>query len=191
MKDKKGQLGVGGIVILVMGIVVVLVILQAIFGYQTQVTTKTNIVNETLTKTAAISATGHINTSYWFALDGGCPQTTDNWRLTDTSDCALSGITVSLSNGTALVLNTDYVINSTGGVNHATCTDGDLYGDISFKDTLNVNKTDNATKISYTYCQDGYSTNSGSRTMAGLIGLLSAIALLVFVIYMGVRQWID
>jgi hypothetical protein len=189
MKNKKGQLGVGGIVVLVMGIVIALVILQAVFSSQTQMTTKTNRVNESLSLAAARTGTS-INGTHYFNLANGCPFIIGNWRLSDTSDCALSGVTVMFANGTLLAANTDYVVNTTAGTNLAACTQ--TQGDIRFinSSTLGASMA-NATVVSYTYCGDGYVTNSGSRTIASLIGLLAAVAVLTFVIYMGVKQWLD
>lgn len=192
--NKKGQLTLGGIVILIIVIITAIALLQGIFSSQGQLTTKTNTVNETIDISAnrkTVDTKGSINTSYWHTLSNGCPQTNGNWRLTDTGECALSDVVVIFSNGSSVLTpDTDYVINTTGGVGFDNCAAGRLYGDISFKNTSKVFYSTNVTKISYTFCQDGYSTNSATRTMAGLIGLLAVIALALFVVYYGLKEWI-
>jgi len=48
--------------------------------------------------------------------------------------------------------------------------------------------TDNNTRVSYTYCQEGYVSSSGGRAIAGLIMVFTALGLLGFVVYYSAKQ---
>lgn len=186
---KKGQVNVAALILMAMGIIVALVILQQVFSSQTAMTTKSNIVNETLSLSGARSGTGTINTSYYFNLANGCPETIGNWRLSGGNDCDISVTRIYNATGSLLTVNTDYVVNNTAGAGLTACTSS--AGDIRFLNTLAVNNSgSNTTYVTYTYCADGYSTDSASRQIGGIIGLLSAIALIIFVAYMGLRDYI-
>jgi len=168
-KNKKAQMDlntftVGGIVILFIGAIVALALIVPIFDAQNELTTKQTMTNDSITYSAENTAGGQINESKQMNLT----KAQDGWR---SSLCPIVISSVTNSTGTAYTLTTDYLFT-------------DTIGNFTLVNTVKVNATtasDNLTYITYTYCQEGYNNDSGSRGMAGLIGLFSAMILLGFV----------
>jgi len=168
-KNKKAQMDlntftVGGIVILFIGAIVAISLLVPIFNAQNELTDKQTVTNDTLTYAEAQSGDGQINATYQMNLT----KAQDGWRSTS---CPIVISSVTNSSGTAYTLTTDYLFT-------------DSIGNLTLVNTVKVNASlasDNITYVSYTYCQEGYNNDSGSRGMAGLIGLFSAMILLGFV----------
>jgi hypothetical protein len=186
--DKKGEMSggaIGTLMLLFIAIVVILALVPAIFSNQTALTTKQNAINETynLNVTGCINATagGEINGT-GTDLDcnitvGGAPT---GWKLSD-SQCALAGVTVHNSTGGAagtFTLNTDYYLFAQTGI--VEMINGSIY---------TRNGRANITKIDYTFCPEGYIPESGSRVLAGTIGLFAVLALLVVIAGIVMKKW--
>ena len=169
--NKNGEINYAGIIVITaICIMIGTSLLVTTAGSVGQMQNKYTVTNETINIIPArTGALASVNASYWFDLAQGCPQTNGNWRLSDKSDCALSGISMVFANGSAMVLNTDYKVNSTAGVGFNTCNHA--FGDIAILNSTGVFYSANSTRITYTYCQDGYipTNNSGARAMLPLI----------------------
>lgn len=168
--NKKGQieglssLTVGGIVVLFIGIVVAIALIVPILDAQSQLTTKQTVTNDSISYAPSVAAEGMINESYQMNVT----KSQDGWR---SSSCPIVISSVTNSSGTAYTLTTDYLFT-------------DSIGNFTLVNTAKVNATiasDNLTYVSYTYCQEGYNKDSGSRGIAGMIGLFSVLILLGFV----------
>ena len=173
--NRKAQLTVGGVVMIIMAVIAGLALLTAIFNQQAVMTTKQQIANESIDITGIVSpsTTGDINLTYSFNVS--TPNT--GWKI---NDCPLSGIAIINSSGSVWTDDTDYVFDET-------------YGNFTFKNTLLVNETigsDNITYVTYTFCTDGYNKDGSSRSIAGLIGLFAALGLLGYIISYGIKEWL-
>lgn len=176
MKSKKAQLTLGGIVMVIMVIFVCLAIANEVFNQQNVMTDKQNVINETLSVASARATTaGNINETAGNNFTIGTVYPTGDWRY---NDCKITMTTV--NNGTLdLTANTDYRFN-------------DNNSRLTFYNTTNtVGWTLNTSYLTYTFCEEGYNKDGGSRSIAGLIGLFAVIALLVWVGAYGLREWMS
>ena len=173
MKDKKGQLTIGGIVIVLIAIFVALALGTQIFNTQSLLTTKQTITNETLNYSNA-SETSQIDSAANFTITNA----PTGWRYIE---CPLESLTVVGTNGSTFTLNTDYRVNLTNGTIWFYNTTRTWYG----------SNTPNISQLTYTFCDLGYNKDSGSRGIASLIGLITAIALIVFIAGYGLREWLN
>ncbi|MEA3414063.1 MAG: hypothetical protein U9Q99_00860 [Nanoarchaeota archaeon] len=163
--NKKAQIGFGGIIILFAGIIFAIALLTPIFDTQAEMTTKQTIDNKSISTVTAFVGDNEVNETFTYTLYAD--QST--WKE---SECPLSSVVIRNGAGTELTDNTDYTLAEDTGV----------------YSLLNTSKTVPATALNltyadYTYCMDGYNTDSGARSIAGLIGLFSVLALLGFVIW--------
>jgi len=179
MKNK-GQIGVGAYVIMAVAIIFCIALLTASAEQTSLLTQKQPVTDKTtdLSATGCLTAGGQVNES-----NSACNITADNWysagdwRLSD-SQCYLSAVTVS-NDTTSLTVDTDYVLFESTGIIQM----------------LNTTETENGTigndvLIDYSYCDSGYNKDSGSRTIANLILLFAALALLAFILeYSGITNW--
>lgn len=159
----------------------VLFILGAVFV--SVVADQTNINTQKLT---VLDETTNLSTSCY--SDGQVDETSADcnitvtyaptgWEQTD-SDCYLSGVVVSNATGTALTLDTDYMVYSSTGV-------------IQMLNTTSTNSTNlgDSVLVDYSYCGEGYVADSWGRsvlnTNVGLfaIVLLIAGAVLVYLLF--------
>lgn len=174
LQDKKAQLNLGVLVLIAVGIIVCLVFVQQIFNDQATLTNKNTRLNETLSIASARNISGTedtINSSVILYVSDA----PTGWKVTD---CPLTSFSIVNQSGTTLGLATDYNVTlSTGAV--------------VFYNTLNVNGTSNTTRVTYTYCMDGYNKDSGSRGVAGIIGLFAVLALAIWVIGYGAKEWLN
>jgi hypothetical protein len=179
--DKKGELNTGGVVLIFIGIIVAFALIGAIASVQNQVTTLQSTTGESTDLSATscfIPALGHVNVSnslcnltadYWYP--------SGDWRASE-SQCYLSSATV--GNGTVTyTANTDYRLFEEEGV----------------VQLLNTTTTTNATSgnnavLAYSFCDEGYNKDGGSRSMAGLWTLFAALAIVAFVL-LGIKEWIN
>lgn len=175
MRNKKGELNTGMIVILVMGIIVALALIPEIFNQQAVQTTKINVADEVVDIGDALLG-DQLNASVDLGPVTSYPT---GWKVTG---CPLENIVVTNATGSALTVTTDYTLSTTTGIlnlKNTTTTQA------SFK------ATNNNSLIDYTYCPDGYNTDGGSRSIAGLIGLFAVLSLVAFVIGYGVKDWLE
>lgn len=180
---------VGSLLVLAIGVIVVLAILPEIASKQTLMTSKLDYVNEssgTLSGTVtgvgecfAVGVAREVNTS-----SPNCnktlsltPAVTD-WQRTN---CPLSDLVVKLTNGTQLTENTDYIFYATSGIV--------AYQNTTLMNSTEMNQTYNVTYATYKYCDDGYISDSAGRSVAGLILIFTALALVAFAIYYSVKQY--
>lgn len=170
---------VGSLFVLFLGVVVVLSLFPEIASSQHQLTNKLPYVNDNdvLTDCYAPGINGTVNTS-----NSNCNKTLTqyqtDWRVTG---CPLSSLVITNASGTLLILDTDYSVDLT-------------YGIVSYKNTSKTSlkglgSTLNMTNASYDFCTSGYITDSAGRSVAGLIGIFTALALVAFAIYYGVKQY--
>ena len=169
----------GTIVLVMMGIFVCLAILPQIFNTQHQLTNKLSQTNDTANLTALECYTageGQVNTS-----SANCNVSVTNapsgWKI---ADCPLDTLVVKNSSGDALTLTTDYTVNLSTGV-------------VAFKNSsggANVSAYD-PVYFDYNYCADGYNKDSGSRGIARTIGLFAVLAMVIFVGYYGLKNWMS
>ena len=161
--NSKGQslVNVGIVVSLFIVIIIALALIPTIFNTQSLMTDKQTVTNDTLTY-AGVEDEGQINESYQMNIT----KAQDDWRSTD---CAISTYTFTNNNGTALTEDTDYTFTAE-------------YGNFSLLNTHEANWTtlygNNITLANYTYCDEGYNKDAGSRGVAGIIGLFTVLVLL-------------
>jgi len=175
--NKRGQMSLGMIVLLVVGVVVVLALMPTIINEQYKMTNKLSVDDETtnLTTEGCYTAGGQVNES-----DSDCNITVDawypsgDWRLSEGS-CDLSSVTVTNGTGTELTASTDY----------------NLHADEGLVEMLNTSDTESTNiLVDYDYCDEGYNKDSGSRGMASVISLFAALALLAFVMVPVVQKFL-
>lgn len=172
--NKKGEMGIGSIVMVFVAIVVIVgAFIPSIFNTQSTMTDLQPIADESfnIQSLGCLLPNGEVNES-----SSNCNLTLAQWTAynsdwrTSESQCYPSSIVVTNASGTALTLDTDYtVVASSGLVNMLNTTD-----------TANTTNG-NSLLIDYNYCDSGYNKDSSSRSSAGLIGLLSALAFVLFV----------
>lgn len=165
-KNNKAQIGV--IIIVIMGIFAGIALLQAIFTGQSVLTTKQVTINESIDIATANPTATIINENASANRFRISNYPDEQWKI---DLCPISSFT--LGNGSLIyTVDTDYVFTATTGY-------------VYLNNSVNVNgttgKLDNTTYAGYTWCPEGYNTDSGSRSIAGIIGLFAAIALVVFV----------
>ena len=178
--NKKGQLEVGGVILIFVGIIVAVALLIAVAGTQNQVTELQSITDETtdINSAGCLIALGQVNES-----NTACNITVDewypsgDWRASE-SQCYLSSVVVG---------------NSTTSLTSA--TDYNLYSSTGIIQILNTTKTQNSSfgnsvLIDYSFCAEGYNKEGSSRSIAGLWTLFGALALVAFVL-IGIREWIN
>ncbi len=167
IESKKGDVAVGSVIILFIGIIIGIVLIVAIFNEQTQMTDKNPVVNESISIATANNLGGFdVNTSLSnFSVANA--QTEGTWQ--NISRCTVDGFTL----GNASTLFTD-------------TTDYVFYPNLGIVTLLNTTATStsgtNDTLASYSYCQDGYNQDGAARSIAGLIGLFTAIVLLFWIL---------
>ena len=168
--NKKAETNIGVLIMLFIGIVVAIALINPIADTTGQMTTKQSTDNQSIS-----TVTGFV--------DGNEVDETVNYSIYSQSDwkvisCPLESVAIRNGVGTALVADTDYTLDAANG---------------RFS-LLNTTKTVpdtalNLTYADYTYCADGYNTNSGSRTIANLVVIFSALAILGFVALGLKREW--
>lgn len=159
--NKKGQ--VYGVVLLFIGVIVALALIPSIFNTQAQMTTKQTVDNQSVSVVNAFVGDNEVNESVNFTA-----YTQSAWKQ---DDCPLTSVTIRNGAGTELTADTDYTLYASQGV----------YSLLNTSDTV-PDTSLNLTYVDYTYCADGYNKDSGSRNVAALIGLFSALALVGFVL---------
>ena|SRR3990167_149445 len=158
--NKKGETNFTLILGLFVVIIFSLALIPEIFNQQSVMTTKPTIVNEAVDISSARLAGGDINVSRTFTIVNA----PSGWKV---DECPIESVTYGNSS-TNYVLTTDYTFVDTTGV-------------LTLVNSTAVRTGGNNTLIDYTYCYDGYNTDTGSRSIAGIIGLFVVLALAVIV----------
>jgi len=171
---------------ILMGFLLVFMTLVIGFAFLTPIANVANIMsekqvvtneNQSLTSCYAASSTGtQVNES-----SASCNITVANaptgWRLTN-SQCALGSVVITNSTGTkTFVAGTDYTLFAQQGIVKMLNT------------TSTTGISDNLTTLDYNFCNQGYATDSASRSMSKLWVLLMIIVLLVVVIAFAIKQF--
>lgn len=165
--NKKGQLSIGMIVMIFIGIIVGIALINEIATQQGISTTKSNIINESIDITSAWVTPG-LNSSITFTVS----ENPTGWKITG---CALESVV--WANATQVfALTTDYTINASTGV-------------FTIVPTAVMNGSGNSTLASYLHCRDGYNTSGGARGIANLWVLFAAFALMAFVTIGIKNEW--
>ncbi|HED05184.1 MAG TPA: hypothetical protein ENI61_00700 [Ignavibacteria bacterium] len=169
-----------------MGLLLVFMILVIGFAFLTPIANVSNLMsekqvvtneNQSLSSCYGASATGtQVNESS--AL---CNITVTNaptgWRLTN-SQCALGSVVITNSTETkTFVAGTDYTLFAQQGIVKMLNT------------TSTTGISDNLTTLDYNYCNQGYATDSASRSLTKLWATLMIIVLLVVVIAFVIEQF--
>jgi hypothetical protein len=156
-------------------LIIGLVLVGQVATVGTGVTTLTT-TTETVDFSAARVA-GAINATYYFHLKNGCPLSGGNgWRYDAGETCYLVNGGVKNNSGTVLTDTVDYYFNEYSSV----CT-GTTAGDIHFENTAKMNNSgSNLTSVTYSYCADGFLTQSWQRNVLQLVPGFFALALLIF-----------
>jgi len=167
------EITIGTVIVLFIGIIVVLAILPEIATHQTEMTTRNNIVNETIDISTARDEGGNgINIT---ASNFTIAQEPTGWKVTN---CRPAGVLY--GNATAdWVSGTDYNFYPASGILQV------INSTITGTESIGTNTT----YIDYNYCQDGYITSGSGRSIARLIVLLSVLALLAFAVFYATKLW--
>ena len=166
----------GALVILFLGVIVVLALLPTIADRTKELSEKVQTSNETFNYSLGRNMTAgqefEINETYVHLITHR--PASNSWEQ---RNCPLSGFVLWLSNE-SLILNTHYTINLSNGtmflLNH----------------TMLINATSNRTYANYTWCDEGYIAQGAGRTVAQLVLIFSAIGLLAWAIYTGIKEWL-
>ena len=171
--NKNGQIGLGEIVMLFVGIVFALALFSPILDTVGGMNNKQVQTNQSVSTVTGSIDGNNVNETFNYSI-----YTQSNWK---TLSCALGSVAVRNGVGTALVVSVDYTLDAANG----------RYS------LLNTTKTIpdtalNLTYADYTYCLDGYNKDAGARGMNNLILIMTTLILLGFVLEKsGVTNWSD
>jgi len=159
-------------IILFIGVIVALALMPEIARNISALSDKQIITNELIDITTARDAfkLNNIDNSVTFTVDSE----PIGWRQTE---CPLTSITYGNST-TDWTNEVDYNITESTGILNL------------YNTTATVRSVPNTTYIDYTYCNEGYITNSGGRGVAKLILIVAALGLAGFAIYMGIKEYL-
>ncbi len=163
--NKNGQvgIGIGGIVIIFIGIVFSLALFSPIADTVGLMSNKQVVTNQSISVVDAYLTNETVNESIEFTI-----YSQSDWKAID---CALTSVAIRNGAGTALVADTDYILDASAGT-FTLNTTAKTYPATS----LNLSYAD------YSYCADGYNKDSGSRTILNLILIFSVLIILAFVL---------
>jgi hypothetical protein len=174
--NTRGQLNVGGIVMLAVAIILGAVFMVSIANNQTILTDAQDVTDESFSLTNCYTSDNQVNES-----NSDCNQTLNNvpssWQVGD-STYDVFDVTITNSTGT-LTLTAD--------------TDYELFGGTGVIQYLNTTTTEalggNVTLTDYSYYDVGYNKDSGARGLAGTFTLFFAFIVLGVAI-LGIREWL-
>ena len=148
---------IAAFVLLILGIVFV----SQVASIGSGVTAKTVVNNEVIDYTTAFQeSSDQINETITFTVANN----PTSWK---TTDCPLTGVTLTNSSGTSWTSGTDYTLTASAGT-------------FTLINTIDVNVTsDNQTYIDYQYCGDDYMNLTWGRTGINIVPGFFAIALLL------------
>ena len=193
--NKKGELGVGTLLMMAVGIIFAVVIIQQIGVNQGTATNLLLAYNEShilpncfqnVTVATQVNTTNCPtcasirNCNFSVTRISGYETLSSEW---DNRSCPLTNFTIRSANSTAITLvdDTDFVLGEQTGV-------------VSLLNTTkwyNLTEQGNRTFVDYNFCGVGYNTDSGARGVASMWLIFSVLGLLAFVL-IGVRKdWFD
>ena len=161
--NRKGQLSMGGIIVLFIGIVFGLALFSPIGDTVGLMNNKQSVTNQSISTVTGYVDADNVNESINYSI-----YSQSAWKVID---CPLTSVAIRNGAGTALVDATDYTLDESNG---------------RFS-LLNTTKTIpdtalNLTYADYSYCADGYNKDSGARGVNTIILVMTALALLAFVL---------
>jgi len=169
------KITIGMFIILFIGVIVVLAMFPQISGDVHDMTTKQYVENESVDISDPVS--GRVNMVINESTEYTITNYPEDWRTVNTA-CHITTFEFRNQTNVTMVNGTDYVFWADNGT-------------FVLLDTPDMNTSeDNATYYDYTFCPEGYMTNSSSRTVANLILIFAALGLVSFAIYYGVRGYI-
>jgi hypothetical protein len=169
--NKKGQLNIGGIMIIFVAIIFGIVLLTPIFAQQNLVTEKQSTTNQTVSLVTAYIGANEVNESINYTI-----YSQSDWKQ---SECPLTSVSLKNATGTAWTLTTDYLLYADAGV----------FSIVNTTTTVPAT-TGNQTFVYYTYCADGYNPDASSRSVARLWGLFGALIILG-ASFFGIKEWLN
>lgn len=171
---KKGQIPGNPIMMLILLAMMIFIgigLLQPITSTKAIMTSKSTMVNQTLSLLPAVINNTDVNDSINLTIYANSA-----WKQA-TSECALTNVVFTAVNGTALVQNADYILYTTPGT--MTLLNTSINSPITSL---------NRTYANFTFCQDGYLTNTGDRSLTSLIPTMAIIALLITAALVAYKQ---
>lgn len=163
MMNKKGELSFGGIIIMFVGIIFALALMTPILDTIGSMSNKQLGVNSSISVVSAYESETEVNETFNYTIF-----TQSAWKEID---CPLESVVLRNGAGTTLTVTTDYLLYASNGVFSLVNT------------SLTEPQTAlNLTYVDFTYCADGYNKDASSRSMLVLIVIMTALALLAFVL---------
>jgi len=184
MVSKKGQVTIGVLIVLLIGVIVAITLLPEIANQQHGMTDKLTVTNQSNDVTTARNTTS-ASKKDWKMGTVKMPQfnltnnNVEGWKL---ANCPITSYSVTLFNvtskrGIALTEGTDYEFSP-------------KWGNFTMKNGTKTRVKGNLTIWNYSYCGDGYILDGAGRSVAKLILVFAALALVAFVIFYGVKEFI-
>ncbi len=167
--NKKGQEGLGDIILVFIAVIIGIAMIAQVFTTQNLVTEKQTASNDSISTSTAYVSAQEANESVNHTI-----YSQSDWKI---ASCPLSSVTLRNGIGTELTLDTDYTLYTSQGT----------FSLLNTTDTIPATAL-NLTYADYTFCDDGYNVDSGSRAVAGLWGLFGALIILGAAVY-GARRW--
>jgi len=161
IKSKKAELGVGTMIIMFIGIIVALVLLTASAG-EVGKSTSTDVLSNGL-YTAPASGS---------CIDLKGQELLSAATVTNRTSGTAKTVNFTIAEGISTVDGLKRIRFCTTG---ASAGGGDAWSGLAFN-------------VSYTYGPEGYADDSGARSILGIVILLAAIAVVVFVVYPAVKE---
>jgi hypothetical protein len=158
---------------LFMALIIILLALAFINSVATSKTQQTDL--STITNKSVSVVTGYSNETYVNSSFNYTIYSQSDWKV---SECPLTNIGISMPNGTLLVKDADYKVFAPQGV----------YYLINTTKTM-PSKTGNLTYVNATYCQDGYLTSAGDRSIANMWTTIMIIVLIVVLLASVMKIW--
>lgn len=177
--ENKEMLGL--IILFFIGVIVVLALIPQIAENVKVLKDTVSISNEVDLWTAANGMLVETNADYTVNTSKNITVThyPSGWNQ---ANCPISGVTITLINGTSFTENTDYYLYPSEGK-------------FSFLTSAQVNSTialtslGNQSNSSYTFCPPGYISSAGGRAVAGLILIMASVGLLGFAVWFILKRW--
>lgn len=156
--NKKGEAGIGYLLLVAIGVILGLAFLTQIAS-DSNTMTATQSYTEQVNVSSAFTDANNINDSKLFYVTKAYIDT-DSYKTEFGSECYITPTVVNVT-GTSYTDPTDVVREVSGYFN--------------LENTSKVLAGGQILNLTYTYCEDGYNKDSSSRTIIGLIVLFSTL----------------
>lgn len=170
--NKKGQVGIEAFVLMFIVIVLGIAFINS-SAESTSVMTQKQSATETVSLTSAYVDANNVNESVNITI-----YSQSDWKV---QECPLTSVVITNGADTELTEDTDYVLYADAGV----------FSLLNTTDTI-PSVSLNTSSVAYVYCADGYVTNSSGRSIANLILIFFALALVAAVLELsGIWKWTE